>query len=180
MSFLNRIRKFISARKLYPTGRNDRVLLWTLMVSLVLGFFVTAEPISLEFAPLAALFLLFGAVIVWLYVYVAQDVPKDQFGDYTLAIANIENVSNQLSQLVSFLKQERQKVEESEATLRKLHEERTTLEPMVLAQRDTVNAILSAHSGSLASRAWKERALGFISGLFTSFIASVVFEYFRR
>lgn len=118
--------------------------------------------------------------LIWLFSYIIQDEPKDEFGDYTLAIAKIESVSHQLSDLVNFLKQERQKVSESEATLRKLNDEKTQLEPVVLAQRDTVNAILSAHSRATASRAWKERALGFISGLFASLLAALVFEYFRR
>ena len=124
--------------------------------------------------------IIFGLFLAWVFAYVAQEPSQDEFGNYNVAIANMETIGNQLSQLVGFLKEEQRKVAESEATLRRLTDERTQLEPVVLAQRDTVNAILSAHARNTAARAWKERLLGFIMGLIASLLASIVFEYLRR
>jgi hypothetical protein len=120
--------------------------------------------------------------IFWFLLYSIQPTPgdADPFENYTVAIQDIENIGNQLANLVGFLKQEREKVEESRATLRLLQSEKSELEPVVVAQRDAVNAILSAYTRTTASRVWKERALGFVSGLAASLLASLVFEYFRR
>jgi hypothetical protein len=105
---------------------------------------------------------------------------KDEFGGYSAAITQIEHIDKQLYELVKFLKEERRKVAESEATVLKLQDEKTKLEPVVLAQRDTVNAILSAYARTTSSRVWKERGLGFISGLLASLVAAMVFDYFKH
>jgi len=119
----------------------------------------------------------------WFFFYSiiqSRREDADPFENYTVAIQNIENVGNQLSNLVDFLKQERERVEESRATLRLLQSEKSELEPVVVAQRDAVNAILSAYTRTTASKVWRERALGFASGLVASLVASLVFEYLRR
>lgn len=114
--------------------------------------------------------------------YLFQDPPKNKVTEeeYTLVIADIEKIGEQLNRLEKFLKQERQKVLESEATLRKLQNEKTKLEPVISTQRETVEAILAAYGRTMASRAWKERIFGFMSGLLASFLAAMVFESFRR
>jgi hypothetical protein len=170
----------MSKRKLYPPTRLDRQLLWAALIFGVSLYCVIARwfvgPLGLP--DLIAIALV--VIGIWVGVYFQQDQPKDDFEDYTVVIANIEGISKQLAETLSFLKQEQRRVAESEATLRKLRNEKTQLEPIVLAQRDTVNAILAAHSKATTSRAWKERALGFMSGLFASLLAAMVFEYFKR
>jgi hypothetical protein len=120
---------------------------------------------------------LFG---MWAVLRLTWDKPKDEFEGYTKAIADIERVAENLTTIVTFLKQERVRVLKSEETVSRLRDEQTQLEPVILTQRETVNAILAAHAKTTASSTWKERSLGFISGLLTSLIATIVWEFFRR
>jgi hypothetical protein len=177
------IRRFVRTHRAYPHRRADQIQFW-------LAFFLLADLLALRiFFPVSH----FG--LSWLYswpiviglpllmlvtVYILQEPQKDQFKGYNAAIVDIESIGKQLSGLIEFLKQERQRVAEAEATFQKLQSEKSELEPLVLTQRETVNAILSAHAKRTASRAWKERALGFISGLIASLAAAMVFELLRR
>ena len=191
MPFGSRIRAFLFKRnrKLYPTSRIDRQVLLGGLIAIVLLYILM--PLGLSWlrgewrvfwylTRYAFPYVVGSFFAVWVVSYLTQEPSKDEFEEYTKAIANIEGVGKELTGLVKFLNQERQRVAESEATLRNLQDEKTKLEPVVLAQRDTVNAILSAHARATASRAWKERMLGFITGLFASLIASMVVEYLRR
>lgn len=183
MTVRTSIRRFIHKRRLYPTSRLDRILLWfsiPIIVVFVLRIATSTTGRSLsELRWPDGVVLVLSVLIMWTFLYVVQDAPEDEFGDYTAAISNIESISKQLSELSDFLKQERQKIAESEATLYKLKTEKTELEPVVNAQRETVEAILSAHAKATGSRAGKERMLGFVTGLIASLLASIVFEYFR-
>jgi len=117
---------------------------------------------------------------MYVVMYFKQDPTYDELEEYTVVIANIEGISRQLSDLDTFLKRERGRVAESEATLARLQNEKTQLEPVVLAQRETVNAVLAAFTATKASRARKERVLGFMMGVLASLVAAIVFEFFRR
>ena len=173
----------MSKRKLYPPSRIDRGILWfALILILAIDLFTITWPHYRQgqagWGDVIGISV--SLLLIWVFVYFIQDLPKDEFENYTASIAKIESIGKQLTELVNFLKQERQKVAESEATLIKLEDERTKLEPVVLAQRDTVNAILTAHARTTASRVWKERALGFLSGLLASLLAAMVIEHFRH
>jgi hypothetical protein len=65
--------------------------------------------------------------------------------EYSKIISEITAIGSQLSNLSGFLERERARVADTEATVQKLNEERAQLEPVVLTQRQAVEAILSAH-----------------------------------
>jgi hypothetical protein len=114
-------------------------------------------------------------------VYVLQDQPHEETGEeYTAVIGRIEGIEKQLSELSSFLKRERQKLQDSEVIISRLQNEKSKLEPIVLTQRETVEAILSAHTKRISATAWKERIAGFGLGVLASLIASVSYEYLKH
>ncbi|MEK6335193.1 MAG: hypothetical protein AABM67_09605 [Acidobacteriota bacterium] len=178
MSFSIWIRSFLGKRTLYPTSRFNRIFFWfgVIFIPVYLGSLLTLKGGWVDW-----LFLLMITLELLIIVYVLQDRPEEKFvEEYTVVITHIEDISKRLSELDIFLKRERQRVEESEAILARLRNEKTELEPVVLAQRETVNAVLAAHTRAIASRAWKERALGFMTGLLASLVASMVYGYFTR
>ena len=173
-------------KKLYPAAQIDRLLLWggwfllLLFYALILIMFGFARVQWVNWPTMVLGFLL-GFLLVWGVVYRGQSTtPPDDFQHYTVVIADIEDIGSRLSRLSNFLKQERQRVAEAEATLNRLQVEKTELEPIVRTQRETVSAILNAHAKTTASKIWKERALGFITGTVTSLLASLIFELFRK
>ena len=67
----------------------------------------------------------------------------------------------------------------TESTLNKLQDEKQQLEPIVLSNRETVEAILAAHAARQRSNAWKERVIGFSLGALASMLASIIYGYFK-
>jgi sensor c-di-GMP phosphodiesterase-like protein len=129
-----------------------------------------------------ALGLAFSAIVVFIGAYVFQDQPvtSASANEYSSVIETIGVIGNQLSALSNFLEKEQARVANTEATVKKLQEEKTKLEPLVHTQREIVEAILSAHSERAAKHVWKERLFGFVLGLVASLIASFVYEYVKR
>ena len=154
-------------------------MFWILLATFILAITLMLNsnfPLGSRWLGIALCSLILVELVV---VYAIQPQRRDEFEAYTKAINDIEIIGNQLSTLVGFLKKEQRRVIEAEETYRRLESEKTELEPVVRAQRETVNAILSAHAKTAASKAWKERALGFVSGLIASLLAAIVFEYLR-
>ena len=127
----------------------------------------------------------FGGVCFVALLITAYAIPTETIGggvvdEYSEVIGKISGIGKQLSELNEFLEKERRRVADTEATVRSLNEEKTKLEPLVLTQRETVEAILAAHAARTARQAWKERMFGFVLGLAASLTASFVYEYFKR
>jgi len=164
-------------RSLIPKSRGDRIsAVWALISVIVtlLAFNSGQTWVALIYIAnvLAALF----------NAYVLQDriIANPSVDEYSRVINNIEAIEKQLSELNGFLQKERTRVADTEATIRKLNEEKSKLEPLVNTQRETVDAILATHSERTAKRAWKERMIGFSLGLAASLIASMIYEYLKR
>jgi len=114
--------------------------------------------------------------------YLLQDQREtaNSAAEYTTVISNITGIVTQLADLNAFLERERTRIKENEATVKRLSDEKAKLEPVVLTHRETIEAILSAHSQRTAKNVWKERALGFVFGVASSLAASLVYDYIRR
>ncbi|HEX6043279.1 MAG TPA: hypothetical protein VFZ22_02225 [Pyrinomonadaceae bacterium] len=163
----------------------DRVMAWTILILLAALYVLICLllPIWSELVPgiTSLLILLATEILVYLlHRDLAQEQPAADSEEYTSMIANIDDVGQKLSDLAAFLKRERGKVEEAEATVMRLRSEQSELEPMVTAQRELVDAILAVHTKRIASRAWKEYVLTFITGVVTSLLAGALFESFWR
>lgn len=128
------------------------------------------------------LFFVFGAGFLFISAYVSpvRPITSASTDEYSSVIGTIGVIGNQLSALSKFLEKEQARVADTEATVRKLQEEKLKLEPLVHTQREIVEAILAAHSERTAKYVWKERLFGFVLGIIASLIASFVYEYFKR
>lgn len=163
-------------RRFYPLTRRDRQLFWGGIIN---GLYAVGS-FYLGYYWVAALF---GAILglAAVFVYVVQDQPeRGDSREYSVVIAQIGGIEKQLSELSTFLERERNRVAETETTLSKLQEETAKLQPIVLTQKETVEAILAAHSSRIARNAWKERFVGFILGMLASMAATLIYGYFKR
>ena len=123
-----------------------------------------------------------GAIAGFAAAYVFQIQPRKGVGsgNYAVVIETVAGVKRQLSELSEFLDRERVRVEETEAIVRNLGQEKARLEPIVATHRETVDAILAANARYAARSAWKERLYGFALGVLASIVASFVFELLRK
>lgn len=179
-----RIRQYMRSRTIYPRPGRLRYYFWLGILQL-LSFVMVYFIFEYRFGSVPTFFYLIfaaGAISSFLYLAVSytSQTTKDEFEEYTKAITDIEKMSRQLSGLITFLRDEHQKITDAEITFRELKSEQARLEPVVLTQRETVNAVLSAYTKTQATRAWKERGLGFVSGLIASLLVAALFEYLKR
>ena len=168
-------------RTLYPINKTDRIFFWftvfIMLFSVVIG--VRSGLAGLGWSSLGILVPM--TFVAWFLLYLVQEVPiKDAAEEYTEIIGRIAGMESQLSELSSFLKRERQKIQDSEATLGRLQDEKSKIEPIVRTQRETVEAILAAHATRISATAWKERIIGFVLGAIASLAASIVYEYIKH
>jgi hypothetical protein len=122
----------------------------------------------------------FCLAIISVYGFPDKSIESSEVDDFSKVIADVSNMSKQLATLGTFLEQQQRRISDSQATLSQLQDEKTKLEPIVLSQKETVEAILSAHAERTAKSALKERLIGFLLGIFASICASVIFEYLKH
>lgn len=163
-------------RTLIPKSTTDRIILITSLVSMPLAVFAFKIGAYLSAATLGGFFIITLVIVYWFPERAEVGPSTDK---YTEIIKSIEVLGSRLSEISTFLESERSRITDTEATLKKLNDEKTKLEPLLKTQREAAEAILAAHSNRTARQAWKERWLGFVLGIISSVIASIVFEYFR-
>jgi hypothetical protein len=171
----------MSKRKFYPPHRLDRIMLWGALSALLVsyGLIIWLFWHVIAWGHLVVMAVGFG--VLWGLVYLLQTpIPENELSHYTVVIGDIEDIGKKLTKLAEFLKEERERVAESEATVNRLKVEKIELEPVVTAHRDTVKAVLAAYTKTTASRVWKERVIGFLIGLITSLLAGLVFEALKE
>lgn len=161
--------------QIIPISIRDRVSLSMSFISLI---FLIKSIYNTDYN--WSVYFLLATIILLIITYVFQDVPKNsiEFNDYKKASIGIKTINTELNNLSTFLAQEQNRVIETEEILRKLHNERTQLEPVIEAKREEVEAILKLYTHSITKNVWKERVSSFILGVLASLIASYIFQYF--
>ena len=117
----------------------------------------------------------FSSLFNFVIVYGFQDRPESVEGrEYTEMLKHLDETRSMLHLLSEFLEKERSRVNESQRTLHRLKTEKSLLEPVVMTQRETVDAILSAYTTTNRAAIWKDRLLGFGLGVLSSVVATVM------
>ncbi len=89
-------------------------------------------------------------------------------------LKGLNETETNLKNLLSFVAEQRQRLNESENLLASLKEEKDRLDPVVSAERKMVKAILDAQNESQKTDIWRERMIGFGFGIAGSLIATVI------
>ena len=168
--------------KLYPDSKIDRRNFWLGIVNALLAmvfFAVTESHWFLHWFGWVNL-AVFCLLMFTVYVFPDKKVESSEIDDFAQVITQVASMSKQLSNLSSFLEHQQRRITDTQATLNDLQNAKTMLEPIVLAQKVTVEAILLAHAARTAKYTWKERLIGFILGVLASMLATMVYEYFKH
>lgn len=162
----------------YPASKRDRLLFW---LGVVNGLMAIAS-YYLDWP--SFVFWICGAyaalVIPSVYVFQDEVTQSTELDEYAKIISQVTGMSEQLGVLGRFLEEQRQRIAVSETTLAKLNDEKAKLEPIILTQKETVEAILAAQALRSMKDAWKERVIGLFLGILASVLASIIYEYFKH
>ncbi len=123
-------------RKLYPYSGRDRFLFWSNIINLLISIFLFTLWINhkseIDLLRTSIIFLVVAIFGISL-VYLIQDIPpQSSSNEYARIINEIKNMGTKLDFLNRFLEKEQKRVEDTEATIIKLQNEKTKLEPLVL------------------------------------------------
>ncbi|MEL6772210.1 MAG: hypothetical protein AAFP18_14200 [Bacteroidota bacterium] len=102
---------------------------------------------------------------------------------FAAQIGALNEMEANARELIGFTEDQRARLREAEALVAELRREQETLEPVVSANREAVDALFAAQEARAASRVRSERWIGFTLGVLASLVASVIvlaIQYFWR
>lgn len=134
-----------------------------------------------RFIPQAVMFLLtaFGMFTAILSMQTSEQKRKES-PTYVEQVELLNGVQESLKNVSSFVELQLKKLQESEDVINGLRAEQEKLKPLVETDRKTIEAILDFQMEKARSDVWKERAIGFGSGILASIIASFMYGLTRR
>lgn len=100
--------------------------------------------------------------------------------DLTRQIENLERISNDVNNLQSFIEDQKKSLVAENKAIEALKSEKESLEPLVQADRDAIEAIFKQQEKRQNSQVWTERLFGFFAGVISSILASYIFEFLYR
>lgn len=168
------------ARKYFWIGVSTGVL--TVAASLALAPDMRASSEELDrWLPRLVLGVLMSATYLLMSYVMRDNKSRDtEASRYETAILRLESISSEFEALGKFLKEERRNIVITEDAVRNLRAELSNLEPVVAANREVIEKVLSAYANRTARQAWTERALGFLIGVASSVLASIIVDLFKR
>lgn len=102
---------------------------------------------------------------------------------YGEQLTRIDGVQQSLKNLSEFVAQQRTRLQESEQVVSKLQEEKQRIEPVIQADRRTIDAVFQLQEQRSSSSLSRERWIGFVLGIVASLLASFIYAvivYFWR
>ncbi len=94
--------------------------------------------------------------------------------DFKSQIAQLDDTEESLKTLLDFVNKQRETTTLNEQRIKQLELEKLELEPLVNADKATVEALFQAQEQRVAANSTKERWFGFGLGILASIIASIV------
>lgn len=119
-----------------------------------------------------------SAIISIILIVNQKEPPNVQTGSlYTSQIQTHDGVERSLKILTSFVRQQRQMIQEAQGTLEGLKKEQDKLKPLVEADHRVVESLLQIQAEIQNREIWSERAIGFFIGIAASLVASFLFSF---
>lgn len=103
----------------------------------------------------------------------------DKTQSYEIQIKSLDSIQNSLQSLSTFVKEQKDTLEQKEKLLAQMEEERKHIEPILKADREQVTSILEAYASQQRRNVWIERAIGFFSGIASSFFVASAFTIYQ-
>jgi len=114
-----------------------------------------------------------GSIIITLDKSEKPDIYKQQIAALTEVEKNLDNLNR-------FIKQQKQQLNDSQTILNDLRVEHEKLKPIVSEDEKVVNAILEAQQEHQRKSVWIDRGFGFVAGVFSSMLASLLIGFVAR
>lgn len=98
----------------------------------------------------------------------------------TTQINNLNTMSDNLKQMISFIDAQKNKMIDEEKLLGDIKQEREKIEPLLVADKKVVDAVFKLQEERQQKSIWFDRAIGFFLGITSSMIASIIINNIRK
>ena len=105
---------------------------------------------------------------------------KGQVENIATQIENLDEISNDLKNVQTFVESQKKKLASENEALENLQKEQKNLKPLVEADKQILEAMFLEQEKRQQKEVWYERAFGFFIGIFSSLIASLLFMWIDR
>lgn len=91
-------------------------------------------------------------------------------------LKNLDEIQLSLTELQAFVATQRVNLIESEKKLDEIYQERDKLQPIIEADKETVEAIFALQEDRNRGKVWQERLIGAFFGILSSLIAALIYR----
>lgn len=119
-------------------------------------------------------------VLVLFLVDHFMEAKRKRSLSYDEQVESLNKVEASLKELVYFVELQKNRLTETNNILHQLKEEELKLKPVIEANRKVIDAIFTLQAEQSTKSIWKERGFGFVLGILSSMIASVLLGMLRR
>lgn len=120
--------------------------------------------------------LLFISILSFGYYAVVKEIKKPVSNEINDQLIRLNDVEKSLKTLIQFVESQKKRLSEAESTINKLKAEKTKIEPLVKADRKSLDAIFALQEERSSRSLWTERFMGALLGVISSLLASVIYR----
>ena len=117
-------------------------------------------------------------ILIFLIIVKFQPIEYEEY-DVTQQIEKLDEMQNSLENLQSLISAQKEKLINTEKYIELLKMEKQKLEPIVKANRELVESILTLQKERTMSQVWKDRFIGFVISVLAGLVI-VIFRNFWR
>lgn len=99
---------------------------------------------------------------------------NEKNNNYQAQVVQLNETEHNIKNLLTFVQAQKDSLRETEETLQKLKSERDKIQPLLQLDKSTLETIFKVQEERANANVWRERGIGFISGLLASLLASFV------
>lgn len=99
---------------------------------------------------------------------------KEKNKSFQTQIVQLNETEKNIKNLLAFVQTQKDSLHETEQALQKLKSERDKIQPLLQVDRATLETFFKVQEERATANVWRERVIGFISGLVASLLASVL------
>lgn len=157
-------------RNKYPDNRRDRIIFWFFLLGIAIevGLAISVSPWWL------LLLVVQGYGIIGTLEPSAGAV--ENFNDGRQRIRELRDISIALGEIMKFTESLERKIQDTQVTRKQLNRETENLSHILDTAKPKVDAILGAYISRAKKGGWREIVIGFVVGVTSSLVASLVWQ----
>ena len=125
----------------------------------------------------------FATIIASVFVFISYyygDLDQKDSPTYEQQLDSLNKIENSITTLKEFVKIQKDELKISHTAIKQLKDEQQILQPLVEADKKVIEAMFKMQAKQYQQGIWIDRILGFLIGIASSLVASLLWAYIKR